>query len=41
MGYSIPSLVQFQEVFDHKKKTYFQNYLFEIVANFRENTYLF
>ena len=35
MGYSIPSLVFFQQLYDLIEKTYFENYLFEIIANFR------
>ena len=35
MEYSIPGLVHFGQLLDPMKKTYFENYLFEIIANFR------
>ena len=41
MGYSIPSLVHFEQLYDPIKKSYFSNYLFEIIANYRMKNELF
>ena len=37
----MPSLVQFEQLYDSIKKTYFQNYFFEIIAKFRMKTNFF
>ena len=37
----MPSLVRFGPLFGYLKKTYFQNYLFEIMAKFSLKSYLF
>ena len=34
MEHSMPGLVQFEELFDRTKKSFFQSSLFERIANF-------
>ena len=41
MGYSMPSLVRFEQLLDPMKNTIFENKILEIIANFRMKNKLF
>ena len=41
MGYSMPSLVRFEQLLDPIKITIFENQILEIIANFRRTSLLF
>ena len=41
MGYSVPRLVQFEQLLDPIKNTIFENEILETIANFRMTSLLF